>query len=366
MTDTSPSLRPVSTASLTDVGRVRKVNQDHCGELTAPDGGRLLVLCDGMGGHSGGEIASHLAVETIVESVGEGGAPPDQLLRRAFDAANERIKRRGRENPQLRGMGTTGVALYLGGDGFAWVAHVGDSRAYRLRNGKMQRLTDDHSLVAEQLRSGLITAEEAERLPKNELLRAIGQEPPLKIDIARHDVREGDRFLLCSDGLWNVFQDDEIAFTLGSEAPAVAVRKLVDRANERGSRDNVTVQILVAAAGGGDGAARGLMEIAALDAPSQKPAGSKDATVWREDVDVDEIWSRAGAQALAQRDRRIRRIAAAAVIVGVLLAGMLLWLRSRALREGYGQANQVTPPAVAAPPPADAAPPPAEGEGGAP
>lgn len=257
--------RSIEVASLSDVGRVRAVNQDRCGERGVAGGGRLLVLCDGMGGHAAGEVASQLAVDTITEVVAAGGLPPDLLLRRAFEEASARIRARAAEERSVRGMGTTGVALLLDGRGAAWVAHVGDSRAYRLRAGRIEPLTEDHSVVAQQLRAGLITAEQAERLPHNELLRAIGQPPPLEVDVARIDALPGDRFLLCSDGLWNVLGDSELAEIVGRESPADAVLRLVDAANERGTRDNVTAQVasVGAALGPAPGAAARWVAVAA-------------------------------------------------------------------------------------------------------
>ena len=141
-------------------------------------------------------------------------------------------------------MGTTGVALLLEPDGRAWVANVGDSRAYRLRDGRLEQLTLDHSLVAELVRRGMLTAEEAQVHPRrNEVLRSLGVEAEVSVDVTAVDVQAGDQYLLCSDGLSGVVDDQEIAAVLIAEAPADAVRRLVDAANERGGPDNVTVLI---------------------------------------------------------------------------------------------------------------------------
>jgi protein phosphatase len=164
------------------------------------------------------------------------------MLRQALEAANERIYRSAQEESALHGMGTTGVALLLEPGGGAWVAHVGDSRAYQLRDGKLQPITADHSAVAELQRRGMITAEEAAVHPRrNELLRSIGVEPDVEVDVSPVDVQPGDCFLLCSDGLSGVVSDEEIAAVIQSQPPEQAVRTLVESANARGGPDNITV-----------------------------------------------------------------------------------------------------------------------------
>jgi protein phosphatase len=244
--------RRIETASLSDVGRRRASNQDTFGGLVAASGARLLVVADGMGGHAGGATASRLAVETVEEFVGRSTGDPAALLQAALEAANRRIHAEARRDPSLAGMGTTGVALLFQSNGGAWVAHVGDSRAYRLRNARLEQLTPDHSLVAELERRGMITAEEARVHPRrNEVLRCIGVDPEVDVDVAPVDVQPGDRYLLCSDGLCGVLGDEEIATELLRASPEVAARRLVDVANERGGPDNITVQIarIPAAAG---------------------------------------------------------------------------------------------------------------------
>ena len=247
---------PITTASHTDVGRLRTHNEDDCGEFRSEPGDLLLVVADGMGGHRGGATASRMAVETIGRvfqaRAGEFGKPddpgtpddPTQLLARAFRQANEAIYQASLDDASLRGMGTTVVSLLCGADGGVWVAHVGDSRAYQLRDGELVQLTEDHSLVAELQRRGLITAEEALVHPRrNEILRSIGVVPEVETEIRRLEARAGDRFALCSDGLSGVLRDPEIASILAREAPDQAVKTLVDRANQQGGPDNITVQI---------------------------------------------------------------------------------------------------------------------------
>lgn len=297
----STAFRVVS-ASLSDVGRRRAANQDYCEEFADPrPGARLLVLCDGMGGHQGGETASRLAVDTIGEVFRALDDAPEVALPRALKTANERVFTTGREQPELKGMGTTAVALLLEAGGLGVVAHVGDSRAYRIRDGRAEALTKDHSLWAETLGRGELSPEEIDALPRNVLTRAIGADIEVQVDVDRFEVTVGDRFLLCSDGLWNVVADGEIALLVSTEKPEEAARHLVALANERGGPDNITVQIAVAASAD----------------------GSATAEVWR-GADLDAAWTRVRADAAGARLRRIRRGAAIAAAIVLLLIGALV------------------------------------------
>ena len=234
----------ICVVSLSDTGRQRSSNQDLYGESRAPDGSRVLIVADGMGGHAGGETASRIAVETVCARVEGASQAPELALRDALAEANRAIFERARGDAGLAGMGTTGVALWFGPGGASAVAHVGDSRAYRLRGGRLERLTEDHSLVAELQRRGLLSEEQAAVHPRrNELLRSLGIDPEVEVDVAPVELEPGDCFLLCSDGLCGVLADDEIAAVLAREAPEQAARSLVDGANERGGPDNITVQI---------------------------------------------------------------------------------------------------------------------------
>lgn len=235
----------IDVASRTDRGLLRVENQDHFGELSGAGGAKLLVVADGMGGHRGGETASRLAVETIERTFEARGEASEELLDEAFHAANERVYEEGRKRPELYGMGTTCVALLIDPGGAAFVANVGDSRAYRLRGGELEPLTRDHSVVAELARLGLLSDEEASMHPRrNELLRSIGVQPHVEVDHEPVSAEPGDRFLLCSDGLCGVVEDDAIRETLQSGPPAKAARALVDLANAHGGPDNVTVQVI--------------------------------------------------------------------------------------------------------------------------
>jgi protein phosphatase len=244
-TTTTPE---IEIAVLSDIGRKRATNQDAHRELVGPHGDRLLILADGMGGHSGGEIASELACEAIQRAFDRADADPPAMLRHAFRVAHARIRQRADSQPELYGMGTTGVTLWIDTASRGWIAHVGDSRAYRLREGQLELLTADHSVVAEMLRRGLLSPAQAQDHPRrNELFRSIGGGDELQIDLQQVDVRPGDRFLLCSDGLSSVVDGSLIASVLASEAPSQAVRTLVELANSRGGPDNVTVQIVAVA-----------------------------------------------------------------------------------------------------------------------
>ena len=231
---------------LTDVGRRRENNQDSL--LVRPELG-LYAVADGMGGHAAGEVASRLAIESLRDTLGSGGLPtadPRVAADRLADALHEGNRRicdsvvaRG----EWRGMGTTIVALIAIGDR-AIIGHVGDSRAYRLRAGQLERLTLDHSWVSEQVRLGLLTDEEAHRHPmRNIVTRALGNRTDLAVDLREADVRSGDVYLLCSDGLNTMLTDQEILRTLADSAgdPERACRRLVDQANFKGGEDNISV-----------------------------------------------------------------------------------------------------------------------------
>jgi len=262
--------QPGATAWLSDIGRLRSENQDACCEFRDASGAQLLVVADGMGGHQGGATASRLAIETVGEifrGAPRGGAA---MLRQSLETANARVYETAGRQVDLLGMGTTCVALLFTPDGAAWVAHVGDSRAYRLREGRIEALTADHSAVAELVRRGVLSPEEGAVHPRrNELLRSIGVEPSVEVDLIEVDARPGDRFLLCTDGLSGVVEDAEIGRLLASAAPARAVRQLVDAANARGGPDNVTVMVALREAGSAMG----------RSAPAARPAG-RPALSW--------------------------------------------------------------------------------------
>jgi protein phosphatase len=233
--------RRIVTAARTDPGRVRGANQDHCAEFEADDAARLLVVADGMGGHANGDVASRIAVETIGEVFRGSRAAPEALLYEAFSAANDRVHELGAHEPL--GMGTTAVALLLRPEG-AWVAHVGDSRAYRWREGRLQRLTEDHSWVFQEVAHGRMTPSEAAAHPRrNALLRSIGMQDEGPAEVQTVEAAPGDRFLLCSDGLWDELDEAALGGVLASAEPAESVARLIELANRAGGHDNVTAAV---------------------------------------------------------------------------------------------------------------------------
>ena len=234
----------LTTCAITDTGRKRTRNEDA---FLVDDERRLFVVADGMGGHLGGEVASRLAVDVIGETLDRVESHEitllgQDLLRFAFRRANDAIHEHAKEAFPGHEIGTTAVALLFGRTHVA-IANVGDSRAYRLRGGAFTRLTQDHSFVAEQVRHGLITETEARRHPRrNWILRSVGHEASVEVDAAITRMLPGDLFLLCSDGLCGLADDEEIAACLGaSSGVEEAVTRLVDLANARGGDDNITV-----------------------------------------------------------------------------------------------------------------------------
>jgi PPM family protein phosphatase len=229
----------------TSTGRVRTGNEDAFGFLP---GDGIYVVCDGMGGAAGGEIASRLAVDTVLHRMAAGdgaGSNARDRIHEAIAEANRIVLERADREPGLYGMGTTLVALMVGPapePGKALIAHAGDSRCYLFRRGKLSLCTHDHSLVDEQMRLGTMTREEAERSPfRSVITRAIGTQETVSEEILEMDTEPGDLFLLCTDGLTREVPEEEIARVLGiGNDLQRAVELLVDQANEAGGRDNVT------------------------------------------------------------------------------------------------------------------------------
>ena len=244
----------IASDGLTDVGRVRTNNEDSFRILEAL---HLFVLSDGMGGEAHGEVASSMAVESIVNycaeatddsgmildgAAGEHWAEKTKRLQSAMYLANSRIYESAQKNPEQRGMGATLTAAWFD-NGRLSIAHVGDSRAYLLRGGTLLQLTSDHSLVAEQVRRGIITPQEAEASEmQSVLLRALGAHSQVEVDVDEVGIYPRDVLLLCSDGLTRMVTEPEIAGSLQAETdPTSAARKLIELANERGGIDNITV-----------------------------------------------------------------------------------------------------------------------------
>lgn len=246
-------------AAMTSTGRVRTGNEDSFGYRS--DHG-IYVVCDGMGGAAGGEVASRMTVETVLrrmtESESEDFGERQARLHEAIAEANRVVLERADRESGLSGMGTTLVALLL--DSVekpvrALVVHAGDSRCYLLRGGKLTRVTQDHSLVDEQIRLGTMTQEEAERSPfRSVITRAIGTQPAVTEEAQEVAIEMGDRFLLCSDGLTREVDEETIARVLGAGPDLErTARALVDGANENGGRDNVTCLVVEVQGAGGSG-----------------------------------------------------------------------------------------------------------------
>jgi PPM family protein phosphatase len=230
------ALRVVEQAGLTDVGRQREANEDNL-VLAAP----VFAVADGMGGARAGEVASQIAAEAFRDPR-DPGRTPEQQLEQVAQEANRRIYDLALRDQSRRGMGTTLTATLVDGDCVS-IGHVGDSRAYRLREGKLEQLTQDHSLVAELERSGQLTPEAAEHHPQRSIItRALGPEREVEVDTHTHPARDGDVYVLCSDGLTGMISDDELA-TLVRGAPSLesAAEALVRAANQSGGKDNITV-----------------------------------------------------------------------------------------------------------------------------
>ena len=230
----------VTVGAQTDVGRVRQGNEDSY--LLEPP---IYAVADGMGGHIAGDVASATAVDVIAAGARDAAPLDGQALADLVNRANEAIWEKARSDPSLRGMGTTCTLLMIDGD-TAHLAHVGDSRAYLLRDGSLTQLTEDHTLVERMVREGRLSAEEAARHPQRSVItRALGVDQRVQVDVLREQLSRGDRILLASDGLTSMVGSDDIAGVLGSEDdPQSAADRLVEMANAAGGEDNVTVLVV--------------------------------------------------------------------------------------------------------------------------
>lgn len=235
-------------SGLSDIGKVRETNED---QFIVDEGLGLYAVADGMGGHAAGEIASELAIRSVSDAMRSAAQAGDvEQARRSIEdavvAANRRICDSIAAHDDRRGMGTTVVLLLAIGDR-AVIGHVGDSRAYLLRDGRLRQLTSDHSWVNEQVKLGVLSQQEAHRHPmRNVVTRALGSRGEVKPELAEERLEPGDAFLLCSDGLNVMLTDDLIRDTLlaNRKDPAEACRALIGAANERGGEDNTTVIVL--------------------------------------------------------------------------------------------------------------------------
>lgn len=321
---------------LTDAGKVRQNNEDSLlvGEGRDPS---LFAVADGIGGFEAGEVASSITVDALKE------LGPGHSVEKAIREANHRVLERAREDQKLSGMGTTVVAARFtgtGDDAAAEVFHVGDSRAYLLRDGELRPLTEDHSLVAELVRSGSLTREQASEHPqKNLITRALGAEEEVEVDTTRLPVEAGDRIVLCSDGLSDMVPETRIKDILSTGGPQreteAVVRELVSAALTAGGADNVTVVAVDVREEKPEKRSRGddTREMLALSGEgAQEPAGE-------EHVPQDSRASKRAARQERRRARksgRVRRFAgllsrflAVALLAAALATPVYLWLDSR-------------------------------------
>jgi PPM family protein phosphatase len=315
-----------------DLGRQRQGNEDNL-FVRAP----LFVVADGMGGAQAGEVASEMAVESF-----DGGLPggePAAGLVQVIEEANRRIHDRSRAEAKRAGMGTTVTAAYVG-EREVTIAHVGDSRAYLLRDGELIRLTRDHSLVGELVARGKLTEEQAETHPQRSVItRALGPEPDVQVDVQAYQARAGDVFMVCSDGLTSMVPEARVQPILEAAGSLEqAGRELIAAANDAGGRDNITVILFrLEEVEGGDAAAAADYETwegEALPEPRQgvsRPAGTMEATRPKARL-IEEPPERTAPPPDRPRRRRRRAPGAAIAVVAVLLiVGAGLWTASRAV-----------------------------------
>jgi serine/threonine protein phosphatase PrpC len=317
-----------------DTGRARRANEDAF-FAHAP----VFAVADGMGGAQAGEVASRTVVDRLRRGLPDGGSPEERLATLA-EEANEIIHRKAAEDEHRAGMGTTLTAAYVDEDAVSF-GHVGDSRAYLFRDGKLQQLTNDHSLVGEMVRRGKLTAEQAEEHPQRSIItRALGPEPVVEVDHMTTYARDGDVFLICSDGLTSMVSDEDIERVL-SDSPDLrtAGHALIDAANDAGGRDNITV-ILFRVEGVGGAAAEDQATMAGEAAPTADEvraaaAAAPSATATAAPPTKAEARPRAPKQPLppGPPTKRRRRLpfGIVAVVVVVAILGVAAWLATRAV-----------------------------------
>ena len=232
-----------------DIGCLRKSNEDSAAVVSPSDDrlrrtkGTLAVVADGMGGHTGGEVASRIATDVLGHFYYASEADPGLALAEGVVEANRAIHEASLHNGELRGMGTTCTAIAIVGHSAVY-AHVGDSRLYLIRSGRTYQLSEDHSLVMQMVRDGVLTVDEAREHPeRNVILRALGRQPEVEVSCWEKPlpVNGGDRFLLCSDGLYDLVSDDEIAAIVSAHSSREGCGRLIELARERGAPDNVSV-----------------------------------------------------------------------------------------------------------------------------
>jgi protein phosphatase len=337
-------LRVVEQYSRTDVGRQRNANEDDL--FAAADTG-LFAVADGMGGARAGEVAAKAAVEQLagLEEKHEVG---ERELATVVEEANRRIHELSQTDEALAGMGTTMTAVSVG-DGEVAIAHVGDSRAYRLRGEELERLTHDHSLVDEMVRAGRLTPEEAEVHPQRSIItRALGPEPQVEVERMTYPARSGDVYLICSDGLTTMVAEGDVAAILrGRSSLQQAAEDLVRAANENGGKDNVTVVLFRLAeegeaepeaddqatmvAGQADSLRSEDVQAAVAAASEREPEATSDATMVFGDEQKRQMRASAARRPAGQRRRPHLRRWVTAVVVTLVIGAVLVgfWVGSR-------------------------------------
>jgi len=311
------------TAAVTDPGRRRRQNEDAF--VREPP---LFAVADGMGGAQAGEIASRLAAAALRQPSDDESGDGRKRVVQLIQEANRRVYERSSEDEAVSGMGTT-MTVALVEDTTVWIGHVGDSRAYRVRDGSLEQLTEDHSLVAELVRSGKLSPEEAEIHPQRSVItRALGTDPDVDVDVFSVSPEPGDLFMICSDGLTAMITDDAILEIMEDHREDLdrSAKRLVDAANRSGGEDNITVV---------------LFEIVQSEAaePEAPAKGADDVTL----TELDQVPTLEHAAPLpARRGVRSRRVAViATLIVVALLAGLAVFGLSRAHFVGAERSGHV-------------------------
>ena len=304
-------LRIVEEAARTDTGRERAANEDAY-FVRAP----VYVIADGMGGAQAGEVAAKIATDAFEDQFPDGSEPEQELARIAV-AANRRIYELARSDARRSGMGTTLTGAYLSDDELS-IVHVGDSRAYLLRDGELRQLTRDHSLVEELRRRGQLTVEEAEEHPQRSIItRALGPEAEVDLDVHTHQARDDDVFLLCSDGLTSMVREERLReILLGRESLQEAVDALIEEANRMGGRDNITVVLFRVADVNGEATP-------AAGETAEQTATDLEVAAVHEEVDRPAPRGPSAGAARARRRRRPRLRTVAVALATLLVLGAL-------------------------------------------
>jgi protein phosphatase len=336
-------LRVVEQYSLTDVGRQRSANEDALFEV---GGTQVFAVADGMGGARAGEVAAKAAVDALAGVV-DSDTVGERELAAVVEQANRRIYELSQGDESLSGMGTTMTTVAVGDSDIA-IAHVGDSRAYRFRDGELEKLTHDHSLVDELVRAGKITPEEAEVHPQRSIItRALGPEPEVEVERMTYPARAGDVYLICSDGLTTMVPEDAVAAIVrGRSSLKQAANELVQAANEAGGRDNVTVVMFklgepdeaaqdapaTMVAGQTESIQAEDVEAAVAAAAEREPETARDATMVFDEEQTREVRESAASRPpdRGARRARLRRWVTVTVVTLVVLAVAIgFWVGSR-------------------------------------